>query len=235
MNLAFRKEEGLEKHVDTSAARCLQTFIQKSGTLQTISNLAKNPHSHFTIYPGDAVYPICSGGWCRSQVLWALLQPIAKNITLFPPHAARVGWDPYNGTINRRLNVAAEQLTDSFSAHFVIERAVRFGFENSSQWQAIEQAPTKEGIDTISQFYNNHYFGTNDQAMRRVYIAFSHNTHVTLYRLNQANDSLKNVTVIAIDLEDFVTYPPSFLNTTPGSKEAYSYLSSLLQPLIQWK
>ncbi len=93
----------------------------------------------------DAVYPVCTGGFCRSKALWAILEPICNQIVLFPPHAARVGWDPYNGQINRYKNYAQEVVPDEFNAYFGMEKAERFGFENISEWKIIEQSPTNEG------------------------------------------------------------------------------------------
>lgn len=53
----------------------------------------------------------------------AILEPIRNQIVLFPPHAARVGWDPYNGQINRYKNYAQEVVPDEFNAYFGMGRA----------------------------------------------------------------------------------------------------------------
>ena len=81
---------------------------------------------------------------------------------------------------------------------------MRFGFENTHEWKSIEQSQTEENLKTISQFYDRQYFGPNSSwngkmGKKRIYIAFSNNAHVALYRLSKANDSLKEVTVIAIE------------------------------------
>lgn len=235
--IPFKIDEDLEKNPITSAKKCLQNFFQKGGILRRISNLSSVTEPSIQLNLEDAIYPVCSGGWCRSQVLWAILQPYSDRITLFPPHAARVGWDPYNGQINRYRNYAQEIVPDEFSSYFGIEKALRFGFEHTSAWKSIEESPTDKDLKTISQFYDQHYFGPNSswqgrQGKRRIYITFSNNAHVVLYRLNQSNDSLQGVTVVAIDSEDLITYPPAFLNTTSRSIKAYEYFSSIVNQIF---
>lgn len=233
----LKKDEDLEKDPSATLKRCLQDFFQKGGVLQNISNLSSVTEPNIRINSGDAVYPVCSGGWCRSQVLWAILQPYSDQIILFPPHAARVGWDPYNGKINRYRNYAQEIVSDEFSSCFGIEKALRFGFEHTSEWNLIEKLPTDEGLKAISQFYNQYYFGPDSswqgkRGQKRIYITFSNNTHVAIHRLNQTNGNLKGVTVVAIDSEDLITYPPIYLNTTSRSIKAYEYFSSLLTQIF---
>jgi hypothetical protein len=229
--MSLKVDDHLEKNQTTNARSCLQNFICKGGTLETISSLSDTTQS-FSFSIGDVIYPVCSGGWCRSQALWALLR-FCEDIILFPPHAARVGWDPYNGQINRYRNVLEELKPDEFSLYFGIEKALRFGFENSVKWKLIEQSTTQDELTSIATFYDQHYYGPlssesgiNEQ--KRIYVTFSNNTHVVLYRLNQTNVSLKNVTVISIDSEDIITYPPNFLQATSRSKEAYKYFSTQL-------
>lgn len=228
------KDSDLECHSATTVQRCLQDFFQKGGTLHCVSNLNEVSAPQVDLSVGDAVYPICSGGVCRSQTLWALLRPFADQIVLFPPHAARHGWDPYNGKINRYRNIGQEDLPDEFSLCFGVEKSLRFGFENEPRWKSIEQKPTNEGIQEIHDFYNQHYFGATreNRSQRRVYVAFSNNAHVTLHRLNQTNESLERVTVVAIDSEDVITRPPEFLHTYPRSRLAYEHFAHLLLPLF---
>lgn len=235
----FKLDEDLEKNPATAARKCLEDFFHKGGVLQSISNLSSVTLPYVHLHMGDAIYPVCSGGWCRSQALWAILQPYSDQIILFPPHAARVGWDPYNGQINRYRNYAQEIVPDEFSSYFGIEKALRFGFEHASSWKHIEELPTDEGIKIISNFYDQNYFGPNSswqekQGKRRIYIAFSNNAHVVLQRLNQSNKSLRGVSVVAINSEDLITYPPDFLNTTSRSTKAYGYFSKLLTQLFNF-
>jgi HAD superfamily hydrolase (TIGR01509 family) len=236
IKLPFKLDEDLEKNSSTSSQRCLQEFFQKGGTLQCISNIHKN-NASIRLNMGDAVYPICSGGWCRSQTLWAILKPFSHQIILFPPHAARLGWDPYNGQINRYRNYAKEAVYDEFSFYFGMEKSLRFGFENSSKWEPMERYPSSEGLQAITKFYNEYYYGPSSswqgkQGKNRIYIAFSKNAHITLYRLNQANENLNNVTVIAIDSEDLITHPPDYLQTTPRSMKSYKFFADSLAGLL---
>lgn len=208
----------------------------KGGTLQCFSSLSESTGQQICLKEGDVVYPICSGGVCRSQALWGMLQPFADQIDLLKPHAARVGWDPYNGQINRYRNYALESVSDEFELYFGFQKALRFGFENTEEWKLIEQSPTSEGLDKISQFYDQHYFsgaGAND-GKRRLFIAFSNNAHVVLYRLNQTNENLEQVTVIAIESEDLISIPPSFLETTSRSTLAYDYFTRLLYQVFDF-
>jgi beta-phosphoglucomutase len=235
--IPFKKDENLEKDPNTSAKRCMQSFFEKGGTLKCIPNLLESREYKIQLKLGDAVYPICSGAWCRSQALWAILQPFCDQIILFPPHAARVGWDPYNGQINRYRNDAQEIVPDEFSLFFGIEKALRFGFENDSEWKSIEKSPTEEGLKKISRFYDQYYFGPESawqgkRGKKRIYIAFSNNVHVTLYRLDQCNENLKDVTVIAIESDDLITYPPTVLNMKSRSTQAYEYFTYLLRKVF---
>lgn len=235
--LPFRADQDLENDPNTMARKCLQEFLQKGGRLQSIPDLSAVESPCIRLHANDAVYPVCSGGWCRSQALWAILKPYSSRIILFPPHAARLGWDPYAGEIRRYLNEAQEELHDEFSAYFGIEKALRFGFEHAHLWKQIEALPTQEGLATLSHFYDHAYFGPSSawqgqQGSRRVYIAFSHNAHVVMHRLLQTNDSLAQVTVIAIDSEDIITNPPAFLNTPSRSRKAYEYFSTRLAQLV---
>lgn len=237
--ISFKVDEDLEKDPTTVAKKCLQNFFYKGGILQSISNLSSITQPSVRLHMGDAIYPVCSGGWCRSQVLWAILQRYSDQIILFPPHAARVGWDPYNGHINRCRNYAQEIVPDEFSSYFGIEKALRFGFEHASSWKLVEESSTAEDIKTISQFYDQYYFGPNSawqgkQGKKRIYVAFSNNTHVVIHRLNQSNESLKGVIVIAINSEDVITFPPDFLNTTPRSTKSYENFSRLLTRLFDF-
>ncbi len=236
-SLPFKKDEDLERNFDTNAQNCLQDFVQKGGSFQSISNLSEATVTQIRLCVGDAVYPICSGGFCRSQALWAVLQKFSSQITLFPPHAARHGWDPYNGQINRYRNQAQETVPDAFASYFGREKQERFGFEQMRQWKSVEQAPTREGLNRITEFYDQHYYGPNSrwhekQGQQRVYIAFSNNAHVALYRLNQTNENLKGVSLVAINSDDLITYPPDFLNTSSRSVKAYEYFCNLIVPLF---
>ncbi len=232
-------EEDLEANPGTSRELCLKEFLSKGGALHYIFDLNSVPERLIQLNREDAIYPVCSGGFCRSQALWALLQPLAHQIILFPPHAARVGWDPYNGKINRYKNMLMEDMPDAFGEYFGIDKEVRFGFENTSEWDFIDKAPTNEGLNSISEFYTTHYFGPESswqgrRGKKRVYMTFSKNTHIVLYRLNQTNSSLKDVEIIAINSDDIITSPPIELRTTPRSFKAYEHFANLLRRYLQF-
>lgn len=233
--IPFHVDKDLEKNPNSTAKTCLQKFLQMGGILQSIPDLTAVTEPQVHLHVGDAVYPVCTGGSYRSQTLWAILKPLSDRILLFPPHAARVGWDPYTGVIKKTQSSGTSY--DAFAEYFGCEKAVRFGNENTPEWRKIQASPTAEGIRRITEYYDTHYFGPesrwqNNQGKRRIYIAFSHNAHVVLYRLLQTNDSLKNVVVIAIESDDLVCHPPAFLNTAPRSLQAYDYFANLLIPLF---
>lgn len=229
-----QRDADLEGNTNTTADQCLERFLAKGGTFQYISDFSTTSKSVILISPGDAVYPICSGGYCRSQTLWALLHPFQDHITLFAPHSARYGWDPYNGRINRCRNEDRENLPDAFAHFFGIEKSLRFGFEHAGTWAKIEKSPTADALHHIFSYYNDHYFGpqTLPSNGKRLYIAFGKNAHVTLHRLNQANSTLAEVSVIAIELEDLATNPPEALQTTSRSIAAYSHLATLIKATL---
>jgi hypothetical protein len=233
----FKVDEDLEHNSTYTLHKCLEDFVLKGGNLISIPNLSDEAKPQVHLNSGDAVYPICSGGFCRSQALWAILHPFSDQITLFPPHAARHGWDPYNGQINRFRNRAQEDVPDDFSIYFGKEKAERFGFENSPEWGYVEQSPTREGLAAISQYYDRNYFGPGSswearRRKKRFYVAFSSNAHIVIYRLNQTNNSLKDVTVVSINSEDLITYPPPFLETTSRSTQAYQHFTELLKKIV---
>lgn len=230
----FKVEKHLEKHAGSRGQECLREFLARGGAFHSY------PYDipSFTIEEGDAVYPICSGGWCRSQTLHALLKPYSEYIVLFPPHAARLGWDPYNGQINRYRNYEGEKKHDEFALCFKREKELRMGFEKDAEWKAIESAPTKEGLATIRAYYNEHFFGPGSafkgkQGRRRVYITFAANAHVILYRLLETNQSLEGVHIVALDLEDLVSHPLKEWNTTPRSIKAYQAFYESLRKILE--
>ncbi len=230
----FKREKHLEKEASTSGDHCLETFLEKGGSFHSLP--ADEPS--FTILAGDAVYPICSGGWNRSQTLYALLEPYQGDIVLFPPHGARFGWDPLNGQIFRFRNLAGEARKDEFFLTFKRERIQRLGFELDEIWKPIESDPTPDGLAAITRYYDEHLYGPESalngkKGSRRVYIAFTANTHVILNRLNQTNDSLENVHVVSINMEDLASNPPEDLQTYPLSQKSYAHLFELLQNLVK--
>lgn len=226
----FKREADLEKDDLTTGQACLDEFIKKGGTFQFVENLDSLEKPIIVLEKGMSVYPVCSGGFCRSQTLWALLRNYDDKIELFKPHAARYGWDPVIGRIRRERNRAAESKGDDFKKAFGVEKSVRFGFENEGSWEELEKDATPENLKILSDFFGESFYGANSSATkRRVYIAFANNAHVVLKRLNEVNDDLSKVTVIAIESEDVMTHPPDFLKTSPGSEKSFRYFYGLLE------
>ncbi len=233
----FKRDAGLEESFETSAQQCLDVFLAKGGMIHQLSYPVAAAQPRMVLLPGDAIYPICSGGVCRSQTLWALLDVYSAQLKLFAPHAARYGWDPYNGQINRYRNIAQEELADEFACHFGKGKCERFGFEHSLLWELVAHSPDAAKLREISAHYSTHLFGPKSikdvkDVQRRLYVVFANNTHVTLYRLNQANAALKDVTVIAIDLQDLVSHPPEGWQTTSRSRKAYATFAGMLAELF---
>lgn len=234
MRLSFKLDDDLQKDPSSCVSSCLSAFMGRKGTIVGFSDEDMKQEKQFEILPGDAVYPICSGGVCRSQTLWAKLHSYQDKIVLFPPHAARHGWDPYNGRVNRSRNIGQEDIPDDFFKYFKLERATRFGFEFSAEWA---QMAVTGRLDEISEYYSVQCFGPNSSFLgrrgkRRVYIAFSNNIHVAMHRLIQANESLSEVVLVAIDWEDMVTHPPAHLNIASRSSAAYSHFDRRLSNVL---
>lgn len=211
---------------DTNVPVCLERFYAKGGTLHVITD--NSPR--FTLLPGAYIYPICSAGACRSQALWGHLKKnFDGRITVFPPHAANRGWDPYNGRINRDRNHPETAVEAAgFTQHFGFEKARRAGFENNDIWEAFGKSPGQDQLQKIRDYYNKHYWGgTSDGCTIRVYIAFMHNAHIALKRLDEANSDLKNVVVVALNVADLISTPP-VQSVGRRTKEAYAHFEKLL-------
>jgi len=134
--------------------------------------------------------------------------------------------------MNRYRVAHQETKEDHFADYWGFEKPVRFGFENNEAWKEIEKNPTLENLAHFRAYYNTHYYGPTPSGNRRVYIAFSYNVHVVLYRLHQANLSLKNVKVVGIEALDLMTHPPGEIQTLPRSFAAYHHFAELLHPLF---
>lgn len=164
--------------------------------------------------------------------------------TLFAPHAAMQGIDPY----------AADQAVDStalsvvnardtgFAEAFGEPRVPRFGEDSyafGGHRESFDPALSDSGDYVLA-----HLFGHEDagDAPRRVYIAFDRSVHVVIKRLLEATsaehghaerlpaDVLKGTVVVAVPLHDLVAYPVD-PKVVPYSAEAcriaYDVLSDL--------
>jgi hypothetical protein len=228
---ALKKDEDLERDPQSCLSACTEAFLAKGGAI-----LAAVGQESICLMPNDAVYPICSGGVCRSQALWGVLKPYAGRIVLFPPHAARHGFDPYNGQINRARSQALESGADDYAFYFGFEKAERFGFEHGEKWEKLMKSATCAELQEITDFYDQNYFGPassweGKQGCRRIYIAFANNAHVALHRLC-SNETLEKVTLVFIDYEDLITHPPKAWKIAPRSVAAYARFSFMLSQLL---
>lgn len=232
--LPTEAELDLQLNEATSWQNCLAEFEQKGGSFIRIEDQA--PQKSFALLPGDAVYPICSGGFCRSQVLWFLLKPFRESIALFPPHAQRYGFDPYNGKINWHRNTSMEQIYDEFNLWAKEPRIPRFGFDAFDSLKELKAADAEQ-LNQITQYFSMHYFSPQSQlegqkGTRRIYLSFDKNTHVVLHRINQASQSLKDVTVVHFPFCDLVTHPLPEWGTFPRSQIAYAKFAEMLRALL---
>ena len=85
------------------------------------------------------------------------------------------------------------------------------------------------------KFFNENFFSSKShyegkKGKRRVYIAFAEPVHATMKRLNDTNEELSNVLVIAIPLIDEITHPPEKAPFQRRTKEAYEAFANKLIP-----
>lgn len=209
-------DELLEGAGEWPLIRCEEKFLEMGGEIFIPGK--------FEVKEGDALYPVCSAGLCRSQALYVLLNEIAetRNVKLFAPHASRRGLDPYNGEVQIHREVVKN---DEFEKAFNRKRCLQFGFEERERWLS-------KGFDALEMklYYDKRYFGKTE-AKRRVYIAFASPVHVVLKRLIESNESLNGVCVVAIPLADEISNPPDGQFKT-GSVEAYYAFMNKIKPLI---
>lgn len=205
----------------------LAEFHEKGGTF---IRLDENGPQRALMFPNDSVFPACSAGFCRSQTLWALLKKFENKIALYPPHATRYGFDPYNGKMNwqRKRKIIT---FDEFELWAQMPKSIRMGFDvYGSHWDHKEA--TEEQLQQMLHYYNTHYYGPNTPSNRRVYFSFDKNTHAILHRLNQTNVNLSQVIVYHFPLQDFITHPLKQWETVPLSYKSYQQFSLILLNLI---
>lgn len=234
--LSTEADEDLQHHASSSLESVMAEFTSKGGTLVRLNQ--NDPTIKALLLPNDVVYPACSFGFCRSQTLWSLLRDYDGNlslgkIVLFPPHATRYGFDPYNGKVNwHRItheNLAHVQTSDEFELWAFEAKAKRIGFDIFSHlWD--EKNASVEQLEKIKAYYDENYYGpkSSPSCQRRVYFSFDKNTHAILYRLNQTNQNLEKVIVYHFPLKDLVSFPLAEWNTFPLSYKAYHEFSKIL-------
>lgn len=216
---SFKVDPTLASKENATPEEVLQNFLNKGGTF------CQTPDP-FIFNKGDLVFPVCSVGKFRSQSLLQLLKEFDGSITLFAPHAARYGWDPYDGKLHFREYPAPK--VNVFFQFFGTDRVERFGFENSDQWFQILENPSRANVEMLTCFYNENYYGLKTES-RRVYIAFSANAHVVMHRLSLANESLENVVLLSCEAEDFINHPLKEWNCEPRTFEAFEKFYEFLK------
>ncbi len=211
-------DERLEETGEWSLVNCESKFEEMGGKIFI--------PGRFEINEGDALYPVCSGGVCRSQTLYIMLKEIAEKgkVKLFAPHASRRGLDPYNGELQIHREVVKN---DDFEMTFQVKRCVQFGFEHRDLW-----ASSGYNIEEMKGYYDRHFFG-KIQAGRRVYIAFASPVHVILKRLVESNEDLRDVYVVAIPLADEISNPPH-PEIKSGTAAAYMAFMNKIRPFFSY-
>lgn len=220
----------LQQNETTCLQQCMDEFIKKSGTLIRLEE--NDDLEKFHIIEGDAIYPACSGGNCRSQTLWVLFRDFNDKIVLFPPHATRYGFDPYNNKVNWHRTYIVAPPEDEYTLWTGTPKPTKFGFDVFAEFNDIEDMPEEE-LKVLSDYYSQNYYGSESswngrKGKRRIYFSFAKNTHAILYRLNQTNDTLENVIVAHIPMEDLISHPLPEWDTYPLSVTAYTQLSQIL-------
>lgn len=235
-NTPFRIEERLEKSSNTTGKKCLEEFKSKGGQLVVLDPNTHQYDDRFVLLPQDIVYPSCTAALCRSQTLWTVLSLYSKNITLFPPHATRQGFDPYDGKSHWQENYEQDLEDDEFTLWNGAPKPIRFAYSEYSHLQRDED-PSYETLSELKEFHDKNYYGHESckdaKDSRRVYITFSQNTHVILHRLNQTNPTFENLIVVSIDMDDFISNPLKEWHTLPRSVKTYENLAKILDDLIE--
>jgi hypothetical protein len=211
-----------------SPNQALDQFREKGGMFIRVEE------TPFALLPGDCIYPACSGGLCRSQVLWTILNEYNQQITLFPPHATRKGYDSYNQKVNWHSNDTEEFRYDEFELWAGQPKTTRFGYDVFASWYPKESASVEE-LQQIKDYYDVYYYKAPPSMQRRVYLCFDRNTHAILHRLNETNHRLDHVMVVHLPLKDCITNPLPESHTFPRSAKAYEVFSNIIKSHLDLK
>lgn len=224
INFAIQAETDLERNIESSLEVSLEAFLTKGGTLIRLDQNTKP----FQLLPNDVVFPSCSGGNNRSQVLWGILRAYDDKIHLMKPHATRYGFDPYNGLVNWHRTKNRTK-TDEFAQLFNFPKSEKMGWELFANWFSKVQITDEERDYLIAYFNQNYYCPILPEGARRVYITFAQNAHIHMYRLSQSNESLENVFLLFFPLEDTLAKPLPEWETYARSVKAYSNFGEILK------
>jgi hypothetical protein len=213
----------LQNEEHSTLAVSLEKFLEKGGTIIRLEDYDEP----FQLQPGDTVFPACTAGHNRSQIVWKLLQPYADKIILNKPHATQYGLDPFNGKAN--WNRPKKPLVvDEFQLWAGSARQQKFGWDVFGEWTDKKEVSSEE-LHTLLDYYNREYYSLNTPAeARKVYIVFAKNVHVHLHRLSQSNGTLENVVILYMPLEDFIHTPLPEWNTFPGSLKSYEEFAKII-------
>jgi hypothetical protein len=222
-------DEDLEKNENSSLISSLLEFTAKGGTL---IRLERNTEP-FSFFPGDQIFPSCSGGNNRSQTLLEIFHPYAALLELHLPHATRYGFDPYNGLVNWH-RTHHKQKDDEFILWCGRAKSPKLGWSTFESFLSKTEA-TPEELQTILDYYTTNYYDPEiPSGSRRIYITFAKNAHAHLYRLNQTNASLENAIVLFYPLEDCIAHPLPEWETYPRSVKCYTEFSKLLRQYLDF-
>lgn len=220
---AIEAESDLEQNSESCLKISLSKFIEKGGTLVRFDE----DSAPYAFSKGDVVFPSCSGANNRSQTLWNLLRPYDDRIILMNPHATRYGFDPYNSKANWH-RTGHSYADDEFIFWAGIPKSCKFGFDLFESW-LLKTEVAEEELNVLWKYYSEQYYvSTFPEETKRIYITFSKNTHVHLFRLSQTNRSLQNVIILSYPFDDLIYSPLPEWNTYRRSKEAYVNLAAMI-------
>jgi len=226
---AHECDEDLEQNESSRLQASLSEFTARGGVLIRMEGEA----IPFSLKAGDRVFPSCSGANNRSQTLWNILQLYDGVISLQPPHATRYGLDPYNGKVNWNRTTHIHE-DDEFIKWAGLCKSPKFGWNVFNDY-FLKDTATPGDLNAITEYYNTHYFKPAVPfGIRRVYITFSKNAHVHLYRLNQTNSTLDNVVVLFYPIDDLIANPLPEWETPPRSIKAYRELAFMLEKYLDF-
>lgn len=223
-------------------AGCIEAFLKAGGHLLLVDPEAKpDVRTRFAVRPDDLLYPVCSSGQNRSQVLRELLlrrtEAAADKFTgrVELAHACLAGVDPYvDDAMSATVSTADIDRSDKgFTLAFGHPRDPRIG-EAENPFGGFYEAGDPF-LRKAKVWFNKNFFSRPSDAAegtRRVYLTFDKPVHGMLKRLVEASagGSLEDVYVVAIPLGDIVAHPPEPLkrNSAEACKYAFDVFEGLL-------
>lgn len=226
---ANEADEDLEMNESSRLEISIAEFTAKGGILIRMDGETRP----FQLQAGDVVFPACSAGSNRSQVIWGLLRKY-EGISLQSPHATRYGFDPYNGKVNWKRSSHVPYPSDEFIKWSGVHKSTKFGWDLFGDWLAKNEA-TQNELALLTEYYNTRYYCPSISSdTRRIYITFAKNGHAHLHRLNQTNSTLENVFVLFYPLEDLIANPLPEWETFPRSFKTYANFAYMLEKYLDF-